>query len=104
MIREPASGDRQEQRRIEIEIHLLGSDHDRRIWLTYQNVCSYALLTPAEFRLPPFGVGHGDLLIHEVRLSEAGYVVHEILFSRGSTIVIECDDLVHNEALITAPT
>ena len=105
VIREPAVGDRLEQRTIEIELQLLGAYHDGRIWLTYQQVQSYVLSTPVEFPLPPSGtVGHGDLLIHEVRLTEAGFIVHEILFSRGSTMVIECADLVHTEARITMST
>jgi len=83
-ISEPAQGERHEIRPIEIQVRLFGAYHDGHTTLRYREVIAYSLDTPAEFKLPPFGVGHGDWLRDEIRLSERGYVLHEIEFSRGS--------------------
>ena len=45
---------------------------------------------------------HGDIYTHEVRVGDAGGVVHEILFASDSTIEIECvdfrvDDEIHEQ-------
>jgi hypothetical protein len=92
----PASGDRRQKRALEIRIRLLGAYHDGYLNLVYSGVRSYSLETPAEFKWPPYGVGHGDWLYDEVRLSDNGHVLHEIEFSRGSRWTIECDDIDHN--------
>jgi hypothetical protein len=93
VIQEPARGDRKEARAIEIVIELLASSHDGRIRFTYTQVRSYALGVPPEFEMPPLNVGHGDWLVDEVRLSDRGLIVHEILLSRGSLWAIEATDL-----------
>lgn len=95
IIVEPASGDRQENRSIEILVELLGPYHDGHIHLTYKNVRSYSLETPPEFKLPPLNVGHGDWLTDEIRLSDRDLVLHEIEFSRGSRWLIEAEDIVY---------
>jgi hypothetical protein len=92
---EPASGDRQEKRSIEIHLELLGAYHDGHIHLTYKNVKSYSLDTPPDFKLPPLHVGHGDWLTDEIRLSDRGMVLHEIEFSRGSRWLIEAEDITY---------
>ncbi len=95
-IDEPASGKRSEIRDIKIHARLLGSHHDGHIELTYEKVKSYSLNTPFEFKMPPrVDVGHGDWLIDEIRLSDNGFVVHEIVFSRGSRWIIECEDILY---------
>jgi hypothetical protein len=95
-IREPAAGERSEIREIEMHLRLLGSYHDGYIEITYKKVKSYSLDSPFESKMPPrVRVGHGDWLIDEFRLSDRGYVVHEILFSRGSQWVIECEDILY---------
>jgi hypothetical protein len=43
--------------------------------------------------MPPLNVGHRDWLVDEIRLSDRGLVVHEILFSRGALWTIEAADL-----------
>jgi hypothetical protein len=93
VIREPADGDRDEIRSLEIEIRLLGPYQDGNTTLSYQNVHAYLLDTPFGFVSPPRDVGHGDWLCDEVRLSERDHVIHEIEFSRGSRWVIECKDI-----------
>lgn len=90
---EPSTGERHERRSLQIEVRLLGPYHDGHTTLRYLDVQSYSLETPYEFKSLPLGVGHGDWLNDEVRLSERGFVSHEIEFSRGSRWLIECRDL-----------
>lgn len=93
---EPAVGERLESREIEIRACLLGAFQDGHIELTYKRVKSYSLDAPFEFENPPrVRVGHGDWLIDEVRLSDRGFVIHEVMFSRGSHWVIECEDILY---------
>ena len=92
-ISEPSSGDRHKIRSLEIEVRLLGAYHDGHMTLKYHGVQSYSLATPLEFKYPPLDSGHGDWLQDEVRLSERGFVLHEIEFSRGSRWTIECEDI-----------
>jgi hypothetical protein len=95
VIVEPFSGERREKRSLEINLRLLGAYHDGYIDIQYQGVESYLLETPSEFESPPLNVGHGDWLIDEIRLSERGLALHEIKFSRGSSWVIECTEIIY---------
>ena len=92
-IREPASGQRNESRELEIRVRLLGPYHDGRIEMMYSRVEYYRLETPTEFGFPLVDPSHGDWLVDEVRLSERGHILHEIEFSSGSHWIIECHDL-----------
>lgn len=38
----------------------------------------------------------GDLYTHELRLGNNGLLIHEILFERDATILIECTDMRHS--------
>lgn len=97
-IAEPAKGERRELRGIEIEAKFLGPFHDRYIFLRYLNVVAFELRTPESLgHFPSERTGHGDLLLHELRLEDNSILVHEIEFSRGSVFVIKCRDLVHRE-------
>jgi hypothetical protein len=99
---ELAEGERSELRKIEIEACFLGPFHDRRIFLSYKNVTGYSLQTSPHFAaLPLHHVGHGDLLIHELRFHPSGNMIHEMEFSRGSTLLIRCSDLTHREELFS---
>jgi hypothetical protein len=69
---------------------LLGSYHDGHIEITYREVKNYSLI--ATLSGPEAGEGHGDWLVDEIRLSERGYLLHEIEWSRGSDWLIECKD------------
>jgi hypothetical protein len=93
IVEEPAMGQRSEERSIRIVIELLGSYHDGRIRFTYPSVRSYTIGAPKEFEMPPLHVGHGDWLADELSLSDDGFVVHEILFSRGAHWRIEASDI-----------
>jgi hypothetical protein len=90
-----ASEDRR-ARSIQISACLLGATHDRRIYLTYKNVAGYSVENPQEFALPPTArTGHGDLLIHELRIVRERVFAHELLFSRGTTFLVEFTEFEH---------
>jgi len=88
---EPAEGERQEVRRIKIVIRLLGSYHDGFIELSYPDVNKYIIETPES----DFASAHGDWIIDEIRLSEHGRVIHEIIFHRGTRLLIESNDVIY---------
>lgn len=95
-ISEPATGARSEIRSIQIDCRFLGPYHDLDIHLTYFDVADYSLTNPADFEVSPtITVGHGDLLMHEVRLADSGLVIHELRFSRGSIFRITCATFSH---------
>jgi hypothetical protein len=71
-VREPATGERQEERTLSIAVRLLGAYHDGHIELLYPRVFSYRLDTwQGE-------AGHCDWRYDELRLSERGTLIHEI--------------------------
>ena len=88
---EPAKGKRHEQRSTRITLRLLGAFHDRVHELTYVDVRRYRIDAPDGHR------GHGDLIVHEVRIEEADLVVHELLFANGCTVEIGCSDFFYTE-------
>jgi hypothetical protein len=100
-VRETAAGEGNEIRGLEIDLSLLGPFHDRRIHLRYTGVKSYKFDVPSKNN--KFGdKGHGDLYTHEIRLSHDGLLIHELLFERGATFLIECSDIRHSVAIIKA--
>lgn len=90
---ESAKGERKEKRCIAIRLRLLAPYHDGEILFTYENVRRYDFDALADFKSPPYGVGHGDFLQDEIRLLHDGLIEHQIAFSRSSTFVIECADI-----------
>jgi hypothetical protein len=88
VIREPASGERNEHRSLEIIVRLLGAYHDGHIELKYFAVQTYSFM-----RGEHSASGHGDWLYDEIRLSDRGCVLHEIEWSSGSRWLIECGDV-----------
>ncbi len=92
-ILETASGERSQIRQLEVQLCLLGPFHDLRIHLHYTGVTQYRFITPPRYDHP----AHGDLLTHEVRLGHDGLLVHELLFERDATFLIECADFRHSE-------
>jgi hypothetical protein len=93
-ILEVAQGANAGERSLELHARLLGAYHDGHIDLRYRGVRSYSLVALAEASWLPTrqGIGHGDWLVDEVRLSAHGMVEHEIAFERGSWL-IECAEL-----------
>ena len=86
-IDEPARGGRLEARSLRISTHLLGAFHDGHLLLDYADVQMYSLENPKTRS------GHDDWLFDEIRLSENGFVLHEVLFSNDSLWLIEAKDI-----------
>jgi hypothetical protein len=104
IVKEVANGERHEIRRMEISICLLGPFHDRRIHLHYTGVTRYLLAAPPRYGEKKYEkTAHGNLLTHEIRLGQDGLLVHELLFERGATTLIECVDFRHSEEIISSP-
>jgi hypothetical protein len=102
---EVATGERQEIRRMEVSISLLGAYHDRRIHLHYTGVTRYSFSAPPRYGEPRYKhTAHGNLFAHEIRLGQDGLLVHELLFERDATFLIECSDIRHSEDRIAKDT
>ncbi|MDA7881418.1 hypothetical protein N9A94_03860 [Akkermansiaceae bacterium] len=100
-LREVASGERGEIRRMEVAICLLGPFQDRRIHLHYSGVTLYRFDAPPHYGEQRFEhTAHGDLFTHEIRLGHDGLLIHELLFENDSTFLIECSDVRHSEEMI----
>jgi hypothetical protein len=91
-LREVATGDRQQTRSVEIAARFLGTYHDGTFDLTYEGVTDYALAFAKPAKRP--NVAHGDWIVDEVTLNEAGAVVHEIQFEGGVWSIV-CADVRH---------
>ena len=103
-VREIATGERDQVRQLEIHLCLFGPYHDRWIHLNYVGVAQYSFVTPPKYVEPRYKhTAHGDLLTHEIRLGQNGLFIHELLFERGSTLLIECADIRHSEEIISRP-
>ena len=97
---EPTEGRRHrikaQHRRLDIFVRLLGSYWDRYHELHYFDVQSYALFFGPEDG-ERTAVPHSDWLIDEVRLSDNGYMIHEVEFRSGARWLIECKDFTYKE-------
>jgi hypothetical protein len=83
-------------RSLRMETSYLGPRHDVTIHITYGRVGAYDLRNPEGYRSPPsFETGHGDLLVHELRLGNEDSFEHELVFSRGSVFVVQFRDFEH---------
>ncbi len=85
------AGNRDTRRFIDIRICLLGAFHDGEITIRYNRVRSYSLdlLSDDTFDTR----SHGDWILDEVRLSDAGYVLHEISFWLKANWLIEAEEI-----------
>ena len=88
IIHEHAEGDRQQFRTIEIKIVLLGAWHNGNIEITYKNVKSYTISKSKNL-----GDCHGDWMRDEIKLSENGFVLHEIEWLAEPNWLIESEDI-----------
>jgi hypothetical protein len=86
-IEEPASGERREQRSLSIHVRLVGAYHNGFIGFHYAGVRSYSLALTRGLE------GHSDWLFDEFRLSEQGFVLHEIEWAAGGRWLIEATNL-----------
>jgi hypothetical protein len=104
-ISESASGTHNEVRKLEVHLSLLGPYHDRRIHLHYKGVSQYSFIAPPRHDLPRYKhTAHGNLFTHEITLGHEGLIVHELLFERDATLLIECSDIKHSEEAIAEAT
>src|SRR5262245_29350461 len=90
IVREPATGDRKQNRSLEIDVRLMAAYHDGHIELSYSDVRRYSLQSGGQNEL-----GHGDWLYDEIRLSEQGFVLHEVEWARGGVWLIECGNVAY---------
>ncbi len=84
ILEEKSSGARQEIRKLEIRMTLLGAYHDGRIKITHHGVHSY--------KIESTSTQHGDWLQDEITLSDEGFIIHRIEFSRAYWVV-QCADI-----------
>ena len=104
-VREIAIGKRQEIRRMEATVILLGAFHDRLIRLHYTGITRYSFQAPPQYGKARYEhTAHGDLITHEIRLGHEGLFIHELLFERGATFFVECADIQHSEQPIKEET
>jgi len=87
-------GERRQERSLEISVSLLGAYHDGYTYLSYEEVVDYRLQKGKLSN--QYRQAHGDWLIDEIRLSDEGNVIHEILFSNEATWIIECKNIKHS--------
>lgn len=89
VIRASASGERKENRSLEILARLFAAYHDGHIELRYSEVRDYSLTSGVSVEM-----GHGDWRYDEIRLSnQSRRVLHEVEWSGGGLWVIECGDV-----------
>jgi len=101
VVNEVATGERNEIRQLEVKLILLGPFHDRRIHLHYTGIAQYSFQAPPGYDQQRYQhTAHGDLFTHEIRLGHGGLILHELLFEREATLLIECKDFRHSEELI----
>lgn len=100
-IRELPASNGSRVRRVTIEVELLPPYHDGKTTLVYEDVTRYDLMCGGVTSSPASpAAGHGDWVADEVRLSQNGSVLHEVLFSSGARWLIECATVRHTT---TAP-
>jgi hypothetical protein len=101
-VRERASGEQRQIRQLEIQLCLFGHYHDRWIHLNYAGVTQYSFHKAPKYGEPRYShSAHGDLFTHEIRLGHDGLLLHELLFEKGSSLLIECADITHSEEMIS---
>lgn len=93
-LKETVVGPDRHHRVLSISLRLLGAYHNGYTYLTYEQVTGYDM----EMKQPSRGSnhGHGDWLIDEVSLADTGEIIHDILFSSGTTWTIKCHNIIYS--------
>jgi len=103
-IREFRNGERPFDPVVGITLKLLGQHHDRIIILDYEEVVQYIFEGSRDVEgQSGFRYGdtfHGDVFTHEVRLSEKGTLIHEIVYVTESFLLIECKNFTYKEEIL----
>lgn len=76
-ISEPSSGERHQNRGLEIHIRLLGAYHDGTIEFTYTGVQHYSIEAMRDI------AGHGDWLEDEVDVRRHDTLLHKVALTNG---------------------
>jgi hypothetical protein len=92
-VKEVGSGARLSDRHVDLGTELLGAYQDGLVRLQYIGVEAYLIELPQQ-AIKASRRGHGDWLIDEVSLNQAGGVRHEVFFSTGARWIIDCADLI----------
>ena len=85
-ISEPSSGERHQNRGLEIHVRLIGAYHDGTIEFTYKGVRRYAIEAMRDV------AGHGDWLEDDVDVKRHDSLLHRVTLTNGS-FEIEADDI-----------
>lgn len=88
VLRENAAGDRKQFRSLSLELQFLGPFHDKVLQFDYLDVSDFSMRT--KDGAPALMNGCGDVLMHEVRLSNEGLVEHEFQFSTSVVLAVTC--------------
>ena len=89
---------------VEIDIELLGPQWDRLIRLWYGEVISYTVdESPAVADQEGVRRGHGDLLVHELRMAEDDSFRHELVFSSGTVFLVQFRAFGHAIEMLDEP-
>ena len=81
-----------------LTLRLLGQQHDRYLILTYSDIVTYNITGD---RTPFYAATyHGDVLYHEIRVSDDSKLTHEIEFATESSFIVTCNHLSFEEKLI----
>jgi len=100
-VKEEPRGTESRNRTVKVELCLLGPRHDRFIHLMYGGVTNHGIGASPDYRPFPLPAeGHGDLLVHEVRVAEEGVFVHELVFSKGFAFLVQFTDFQHRIELL----
>ena len=77
------------------------SDRNVLIHLSYSGVERYLFDAPNRAGDARFDhTAHGDLYPHEIRLVRDGVFVHEFVFERGGTLLVEFSGFSHREEML----
>ncbi len=90
----------QSDKRINIDLLLLGAYHDGNISLRYEGVVFYELekILKIDQEIVNEQVRrgtHGDWLIDEISLSDGGVVIHDIEFANDARWIICCENIIY---------
>jgi hypothetical protein len=104
MVRETANGERRQNSPARDTALPVWPYHDRWIHLNYTGVTQYSFHTPLNTGSRSTGRPRTEIYLHtKIRLDHDGLLLHELLFERGSALLIECPDITHSEEMIAKP-
>jgi hypothetical protein len=94
-ISEQSSGERHENRGLEIHVRLLGAYHDGTIEFTYKGVQNYSIRAMRD------AAGHGDWLEDKVDVRRHDTLLHKVILTNGG-FEIEAHDIEYKWTPLTS--